>query len=95
MTKRVDEAEEKIDGDKATLTPKTGTPIKLKKVDGDWKVDGSELPAASAGAAGAMFDNMAKAAKETTDDINAGKYKTAAEAKTAFSQKMFGNLFKG
>jgi len=92
MTKKLDDAVEKIDGDKATITAKDGKPMNLKKVDGDWKVDASEIAGAGGTVGAGMFDSMGKAAKEMTDEINAGKYKTAAEAKEAFGKKMFGGF---
>ena len=93
---KLDDADVKEQGDTATITPKQGQPMKLKKVDGDWKVDLSEIgsgPMAQAG--GGMFDAMSKAATETTDDINAGKFKTAQEAEQAFGMKMLGGAFGG
>lgn len=93
MSKKVDEATEKIDGDTATLqSPGKSEPLKLKKVSGEWRVDVSEMfgPAFAMGAG--MFDSMSKAASDTADEINAGKYKTAAEAQQAFQQKMMGGM---
>jgi hypothetical protein len=95
MTTKVDDAVEKIDGDKAMLTLKDGKPLALKKVDGDWKVDVSEMSGLGSSMGAAMFDSMGKAAKEVTDDVNTGKYKSAADAKTAFGQKMMGGVFGG
>jgi hypothetical protein len=93
LAKNVDDATFKEEGDTATMTPKEGSPLKLKKVSGEWKVDVSEMaagPMATMGAA--MFDSMAKAAKTTGDEISAGKYKTAAEAKQAFDSNMMGSM---
>ncbi len=94
LTRKVNEAEEKIEGDTATLTTKgdMGTPMKLKKIDGSWKVDGSEMAGPAAGMGIAMFEAAAKAADELANEISAGKYKTADEAKTAMTQKMMGGM---
>jgi hypothetical protein len=92
LSKSVDDADVKEDGDTATLTPKgEARPLKMKKVSGDWKVDASELTGAMGNMGSAMFDNMSKAAAETADDIKAGKYKTAQEAQQAFGSKMAGS----
>jgi hypothetical protein len=92
LAKKVDDSDVKEQGDTATLTPKntSGMPMKLKKVGSDWKVDASELSGAMGGAGTGMIDGMSKAASETADEINAGKYKTADEAKQAFGVKAMG-----
>jgi hypothetical protein len=89
--KNLDNADENINGDNATVIPKgSSQPIALKKVNGEWKVDASTMAKGSS-----LFEKMAKAANETADEINAGKYKSAAEANSAFSDKMMGSLFPG
>lgn len=96
MVKQVDESTEQITGDTATLTPKGGGEVlKMKKVNGDWKMDVSQLGGGMAQLGAGMFDAMAKAAAETTDEINAGKYKTAKEAQTALGMKMVGAMMGG
>lgn len=91
MVKKVEEATEEITGETATVKPKDGHAMKLKKVDGSWKVDLAEEMAGPAAAMGtAMFDKLAAAAKTTTDEIAAGKYKNAAEAKMAMGKSMMG-----
>jgi hypothetical protein len=93
MKKMVDESEEKIDGDTATLKPKSGEPLKLKKIDGSWKVDMSQhLGMGDTAEATKMMGTMSKAAGETADEINAGKYKTAKEAEQAMQQKMMSSM---
>jgi len=92
VDKNLDDAVEKIDGDNATVTLKSGKPLNLKKVDGEWKVDASEMGGVAGSMGVAMADSMGKTAKELADEINDGKYKTAAEAKDAFSKKMFGGM---
>ena len=64
------------------------TAVNLNKIDGDWKVDASEIHGF------ALFNAMGKAVKEVTDEINAGKYKTAAEAKDVLEQKWNGGGMK-
>lgn len=88
LAKTVDESEVKEDGDNATLKPKTGEPVKLKKINGEWKVDLTEMMATMGTMGTGMIDSMSKAASETADDIQAGKYKTMSEAQQAFGAKM-------
>jgi hypothetical protein len=88
LAKTVDESEMKEDGDNATLKPKTGEPVKLKKINGEWKVDLTEMTAAMGTMGTGLFDSMSRAASETADDIQAGKYKTVLEAQQAFGAKM-------
>ena len=96
MSKKVDEATEQITGDTATLTTKDGgEPLKLKKVSGDWKVDVTQMGGDMAKEGQPMMDAMAKAAGETADEINAGKYKTAKEAQTALGGKMMAAMLGG
>lgn len=93
MLKKLDDADEKVSGDTAVVTPKGGgRPINLKKIDGNWKVDLSELSKASASP---MFESIGKAASETADEVNAGKYKSAAEARKAMTMKMMGGMLGG
>lgn len=95
MARKVREAEVKIEGDTVTLTVKgDDDPLKLKKVDGEWKVDLSEMAGPAAAMGAAMFDGMASAAKQTAADIKAGKYKTAEEAEAAFTAQMMGGLME-
>jgi hypothetical protein len=110
---RLNEAEVKIEGDKATITPappkdeassQPGStsqprpaaaekPLKLQKVDGKWKVD---LAASEMGGPGQppaeqqikMIETMSKSVQQTAQDITAGQYKTAMEAR----QAMMANL---
>jgi hypothetical protein len=92
LDKKVDASDVKETGDTATLTPKDskGMPMKLKKIGSDWKVDASELSSDLPPGGTTMIDSMSKAAGETADDINAGKYKSADEAKKGFGMKMMG-----
>jgi hypothetical protein len=92
LNRNLDDAVEKIDGDQATVTAKGGKTFNLKKVNGEWKVDASEMSGPSGSVGVAMAESMGKSAKELADEINDGKYKTAAEAKDAFSKKMLGGM---
>lgn len=95
MVKSIENADVKTSGDTATITPKEGgRPFQVKKVDGEWKVDMSEMNGMMSTMGTGMFDSMGKAASQTADDINAGKFKTATEARQAFAMKMMGGLGK-
>ncbi len=75
-----------IDGDSATLTPKDGgMPRRLKKVDGVWKAEVLDM---APWPMPASMESAAKAMEETTDDIKAGKLKTADEAAQALEAKL-------
>jgi len=92
--KSLDNADVKEEGDTATVTPKDGNgePVKLKKVDGQWKMDFAQAPhmpsKAEMDQMGPMFNSMVDANKTTAADINAGKYKSVEEARQGLSQKM-------
>jgi hypothetical protein len=96
-----EDAEVKESGDTATVTGKKGgEPLKLKKVDGQWKVDLASMTkgpddARAMAMALPMFKGMTTSAEETTAEITAGKYKTADEAKQAFTAKMMGGVLGG
>lgn len=89
--KMLDEADVKIDGDTATVAQKgrDAVPITLKRVDGEWKIDYSQitqrgdliqmLP---------LMNAMAAANDELADEIKSGKYASAADAKIAHDRKM-------
>jgi hypothetical protein len=98
IAKQIEEAEIKETGDTATLATKNSKePLKMKKVDGEWKVDIASMDTGGAAAdiekAKPMFTAMAKAAAEETQAINEGKYKTADEAKQAFAMKLMAAMF--
>ncbi len=90
-------------GDTATATmkdSKSKDPIKLKKVNGQWKVDfasamGPQAKAEDIAKIAPMFTGMTKAANESAAEIEAGKYKTAEEAKQAVGMKMMTAMFGG
>jgi hypothetical protein len=94
MAKELESAEEKITGDTATLTPKSGRKMSLKKIGGEWKVDfAAMIGNEKMDKVVPMFKAMAKALTETADEIGAGKFKTADEAKEAMGKKMMSAMF--
>jgi len=88
--KQIDDSEVKIDGDNATILPTNQKePVKLKKQNGDWKVDIASMPNLDRLAeAKPMITAMVSAANATATDISAGKFKDVEEARTAFRSKM-------
>jgi hypothetical protein len=95
--KSLENADVKENGDTATVTPTdTKEPITLKKVSGDWKLDWSQakgLPSKDDVAKMApMTGAMADAAKQTADEIKAGKYATVTDAQNALQQKMMASM---
>ncbi len=90
----LDKAQEQVDGDSAkVVTGNTaqGT-MSLKKIDGKWKVD---VAAYVAGKSPEQVDQTLGSVnhgigvfKELLADVNAGKFKTAEEAKAAMSEKL-------
>jgi hypothetical protein len=86
--KSLEQAQEKIEGDAATLTvPNQPQPLRLNKVDGKWL-----LAVAPNGAAEArqrtLYRRLAAAATRTADEITAGKHPTAESAANAFSVRV-------
>ena len=69
-------------------TPRAHRRVPLPKINGEWKVDLTEMMATMGTMGTGMIDSMSKAASETADDIQAGKYKTMSEAQQAFGAKM-------
>jgi hypothetical protein len=92
VDKKLDDAEVKENGDTATITTKDSRePMTLKKVDGQWKVDLSQMPQMPGKddpSMQPMFNAMLDVNKQLAADISAGKYKTAAEAKQAGQEKL-------
>lgn len=88
LSKQVESGEEKITGDTATVgKPQEPDPMKLKKVDGNWKVDLASIPEKEQ--MGKAMPKMQKVMSNAATDIKAGKYKTADEAKQAIGQQIF------
>jgi hypothetical protein len=103
ITDDLDKANIVETGDTATATMKDSKekePIKLKKIDGQWKVDfvsmmGEKGKTEDVSKIAPIFAAMTKAANESADEIEAGKYKTADEAKKAVNMKMMSALLGG
>jgi len=100
LATKVEAADEKIDGDNATLTFKDGGisdhPMKLKKESGGWKVQLASMGASEGGAdAGKFLKAMADAYDGTTKEIEAGNIKSAADAKKDSQQRMGKALMGG
>jgi hypothetical protein len=94
FAQRLDEAEVSINGDTAAITV-TGasTPwLTLKKVDGNWKADFSQLPGfGQSNESAAMAATMQKTAEITREmaiEVSAGKYATIDQAREARMQKI-------
>lgn len=92
FSKNIAEGEIKENGETATLTVKDAKePLILKRVNDNWKVDLASLKMNVTDEEIArqtpIMQAMAKAALESADEIKAGKYKTAKEAKDAFEAK--------
>ena len=88
-------AKEEINGDTATITPAGGNvdkkdQMKLKKVDGKWKLDMASLPSEGINDPDArkMLSAVAEVAKSTAAEIDQGKYATAKDAKDAMTKKL-------
>ena len=89
FTKQLENAKVEENGDVATITASDGKPLTLKKADGAWKVDFASMPSMDqAMKILPMMAKMAGASNELADEITAGKYATAADAKKAYGQKM-------
>jgi hypothetical protein len=88
ISKQMEQGEEKIEGDTATVgKADEKDPMKLKKVDGVWKVDLASIPDKEQMTK--AMPKMQKAMSQAALDIKAGKYKTIDEAKTAVGQQIF------
>jgi len=89
IAKRIDDADVKTEGDTATVTPKEGRPTHVKKAGSDWKVDMSQMEGLTRMAQNPqMVDTIQKMYVEFANDIDAGKYKSVDEARTAMREKM-------
>ena len=88
ISKQMEQGDEKIDGDNATIgKPDEKDPMKLKKVDGAWKVDLASIPEKEQ--MSKAMPKMQKVMSDAAADIKAGKYKSIDEAKTAVGQQIF------
>lgn len=95
--KRIDQAEEKINGDQALVVMKDARqsgPMRLIRVDGVWKIPvGLSIAGRKADAVEAQIAQMkstATAADEVAKAISDGKYATPREAITALQAKLRG-----
>jgi len=92
MLKDIEQSEEKIEGDAATLAKKGQSAeqgFKLKKSSDGWKVDLTKMPEKQQLAqALPVLKSMQKVMNDAAADIKAGKYKTAAEAKQGIQAQM-------
>jgi protein O-mannosyl-transferase len=95
MVNQVEDAEEKIDGDKATLTCKTGNAqsIQVIKTNGAWKVDIDALwKDVDTAQSVSRVKLMADIYDEMTRDVDAGKFKTAQDAQTELKGRISSRL---
>ena len=87
----IQSADIRIEGDSATVVdkdkPDAKEPMKLKKVDGKWKVDLSSM-GADVGEQARKCPAIVRVLKEATADVIASRYKTAVEAAEAMAPKM-------
>ena len=96
IAKRVDESEQTIDGDSASLAKKGGSAgdtLRLKKVDGQWKVDLNTLPGKQQMAQQLpVMKAMEQVMSDGAADIRAGKFKNAEEARQQIQQRVLAAL---
>jgi len=88
-------AREDVTGDTATITPVDAKdtkkdPMKLKKVEGKWKLDMASIPAEGIDdpSTTKILKAMGEVARSTATEIDAGKYADPAAAKKAMSEKI-------
>jgi hypothetical protein len=93
--KRINAAEEKIEGDRATIRERgiEGPPLTLVKQNHAWRVPVSEWlmkDVEPAAVDGGISDTMSQAKffRELAAEIEAGKYKTAVEARQAYDKRV-------
>jgi hypothetical protein len=88
--KTLEQAQEKIDGDTATLVlPGQAHPlVSLKKVDGKWRLLAGPASAAQTPAQLALCQRLLQAATRTADEISAGNHPTADSAGQAFAARV-------
>ena len=87
----IETAEEKIDGDAATITGAADRRkvVHLKRVNGEWKVDRGQLGITES--VDRFVDRTRRTAKAYRDlaaEVRAEKYKSPAEAKQAFGDRL-------
>jgi hypothetical protein len=89
----ISESKVKETGDTALLArkedPEGRSPLKLKKTDGQWKIDLAALPdKRQINQALPAMRATQRAMEQATADIKAGKYKTAEEAKEVVQKQL-------
>lgn len=94
LQKSFAEATEKIDGDTATVIARgEKDPMRLRKVDGGWKIDMSALPnRAEVVRSLPMFQAMASAASHAADEIARGRFANPDEARQALNHSIMTEL---
>jgi hypothetical protein len=86
--KSLETAQEKIEGDTATLTPADQTqPLRLLRVDGKWQL---QIGPGKADAPRqlALYGRLTKAANSTAEEITAGAYRSAEAAAKVFAARV-------
>jgi len=88
----VDKSTVKVDGDNASLSEPGQDPanaLKLKKIDGQWKVDLNQIPNKDQLAQSApIMKELQKVVEQTTGEVKDGKYKNVQEVQIAVQTKM-------
>jgi hypothetical protein len=104
MEEKLKNAKVEEKGDVAVITPapedgkvKDKTPMKLKKMDGKWKIDLASLPSEGMDDPNStrILKAMGEIARTTAGEIDAGKYATAEDAKKAMSDRVLPLLLGG
>jgi hypothetical protein len=97
LSQRLKDADVASDGNVATITPKDGqNPLKLKNVDGEWKVDvGALTRGQDITRAAPLFHAVGVAATEAAAELDAGKYQSVRELQDALQSKMFAAMREG
>ena len=96
---RIDSAKVQLDGERATVraNDSEGPPMVLARVNGSWKVPVSELSkdveAADVEKNVAALADQARLLRELSEEVAAGKYKTAADARQALDRRIMQSAF--
>jgi hypothetical protein len=87
--KSLEQAQEKVDGDSATLTvPGRAEPLVLKKVEGKWQLQVGPAAAGEAESQLALYARLTRAAQRTAEELAAGTYATAEQAAKVFAARV-------
>src|SRR5262245_13481290 len=88
---RIDRAEEKINGNDATLSfSDRPVPMKFHKADSGWKLVVTEFAGATPANIAAQTDllnQLARILNDTASDIAGGKLSSSEQAQTAFQER--------